>query len=225
MAAVLLLTKDTDYRDLVTAYYDKNDFNLIWTDRIDEAKEIVGKQKIDLAICDQQFGSISIVQLAEMIHSVNMSVIMVSLGDCFGDMNLTNFFDANIKEFVCKKADLNLTKQRLVYLLNNKGLTAYKSKHGSLISQVESIEINTEQSTIYHHSKAVHVTQLEYNLLILFLENKHQLLRREEILEKIWNETEESSLRKVDSFVKKLRQKMDLKAIESVRGLGYKWVE
>ena len=225
MATVLLLSKDLDYRDLILAYFEKDDFKFIYTDNIKECRSILSSGKIDLVVCDHNFGSISIAQVANIVHSINMSTIMVSLGDCFGDLNLSSFFDANIKEFVCKKADLRLVKQRLTYLLNNKELTSYESKDGNLISHSENIEINLDQSTIYHYSKAIHVTQLEFNLLKLFIENKNNLLKRELIIEDIWDENDEANLRKVDSFVKKLRQKLNLKAIKSVRGLGYKWVE
>lgn len=226
MPTILLLSKDIDYRDLALSYFENRELEFCHTDSIQEAKEIINERNIDLVLCDYNFGSISVMQVAEIIHSIDMNILIASLGDCFGNLNLSAFIDGNIKEYICKKSDLQLTELRLVQLLNNKDITPYKGKNSdNLISHAENIEINLEQNTIYHHSKAIHVTQLEFNLLILFLENKNKLLKREHIIENIWKENNEANLRKVDSFVKKLRQKLNLKSIKSIRGLGYKWVE
>ncbi|MDF9867373.1 DNA-binding response OmpR family regulator [Bacilli bacterium PM5-3] len=225
MPTILLLSKDTDYRDLMISHFSKSNFEILYTDTIKDCVELIETNKVDLVLCDHFFGNVSICQVAEIVHSIDMTIIMVSLGECFANLNLSNYFESNIKEFIRKKNDLKLTEYRLLTLLEKREQVAYQSKEGNLVSYVENIEINFEQNTIYHHSKAIHVTQLEFNLLKLFLENKNKLLKREQIIETIWKEHTESNLRKVDSFVKKLRQKLNLKCIKSVRGLGYKWIE
>lgn len=224
---ILLLSKDSDYKELALAHFENSQLNIITCETIPEATAIIESNEIKLVICDASLGSISIVQVAEIIHNIDSSILMVSLGSCFGDTNLGAFFASGIREFVCKKADLKLTEQRLLQLINNSDYDPMnKSNQSTLKSNAERIEINVDQNTIYHHSKVIHVTQLEFDLLLLFLNNKNCLLKREDIIENIWREKQdEANLRKVDSFVKKLRQKLNLKSIKSIRGQGYKWVE
>jgi DNA-binding response OmpR family regulator len=96
------------------------------------------------------------------------------------------------------------------------------------VSDKENIVVNLNQSTLYKNGRPVHLTQLEYDLVIYFLKNKNTLLNREDIVSKIWYEDKDNqvNLRKVDSFVKKVRAKLgDLQSIKSVRGLGYRWEE
>ncbi|MEG0283716.1 MAG: response regulator transcription factor [Erysipelotrichales bacterium] len=226
MVNVLLLTKDSDYIEFASAYVENKDYNLIVAQSLQDALTILDEEKVKLVMCDVSFGSISVVQVHELFKKKNEDIIVVALGDCFGDFSLSSFLDAGILEFICKKADLRLTEQRMINLLkiNERGNNAQNAL--LLKSDNENLKINIEQSTIYHNGKAIHVTQLEFNLLTLFLQNKNVLLKREYIIENIWNEeVKETNLRKVDSFVKKLRQKLDLESIKSVRGLGYKWIE
>ncbi|MDF9866557.1 DNA-binding response OmpR family regulator [Bacilli bacterium PM5-3] len=225
MPRILLLSKDEDYRDLIMSHFEESEIEIEYTNNINEAKEKIKASEIDIIICDHELGTISVSQVSEIVKAIDSSIIMVSLAECFGSVNIQKFLEANIQEFICKKGSMDLLEYRIMYLVNNKSINIKESRTYNLISQAEKLEVNYEKNTIYHNSQAIHVTQLEFNLLVLFLENKNKLLKREQIIENIWHEAEDSNLRKVDSFVKSLRKKLNLKCIKSVRGQGYKWLE
>ncbi|MDF9867293.1 DNA-binding response OmpR family regulator [Bacilli bacterium PM5-3] len=225
MPNILLLSKDTDYIELMLYYFENNEINIKSCNSIKECNDMISSSNIDVVICDHEYGSVSVTQIAEIIHKIDNSIIMVSLEDCFSSVNLQNFLSSNIKEFICKRIDIKLTMQRLMFLLNNKNVSFDDYSDCDLMSQAEKIKINYDKKMIYHNSEAIHVTQLEFDLLVLFLENKNKLLTREEIIENVWRESRDGNLRKVDAFIKELRKKLNLKSIKSVRGLGYRWLE
>lgn len=56
-----------------------------------------------------------------------------------------------------------------------------------------------------------------------FLENKGQVLTREQLLESVWNYDKEIESRTLDVHIGLLRQKLNnQKLIETVRGVGYR---
>ena len=95
-----------------------------------------------------------------------------------------------------------------------------------LISKEERIMVYLDSREVYKNGEPVEVTRKEYDLLVLFLENKGIALNRETISEKIWTtDIEDIDLRAIDGHIKRLRAKLKLFSIVSVRGYGYKWNE
>lgn len=73
-------------------------------------------------------------------------------------------------------------------------------------------------------SSPVELTALEYRLLLIFANNKGNLLTRTQILDSIWDQgsnfVEDNTL---TVYIKRLREKMgSAVTIETVRGLGYR---
>jgi two-component system OmpR family response regulator len=73
------------------------------------------------------------------------------------------------------------------------------------------------------------LTTLEMQLLRYFLEHQGQVLSRQEILEKVWDETADVTTRSIDNFVLRLRRILEPdpsrpRYILSVRGTGYRFV-
>ncbi len=73
----------------------------------------------------------------------------------------------------------------------------------------------------------VHLTQLEFDILQLFLTNAGRVLTRERLLEQAWGYDFAGDTRAVDSAIKRLRAKLRAAdpaadSIEAVRGVGYR---
>jgi len=229
MLKILIISKSEEYPLLLENFYKGSDVELMKTTSMDDLEDLVLDFIPTVIICDQKFGSISIVQIKKIVDKLQPNNILVGLGDCFGAKDLDTLIDAGIREFFCYGTDIRLIDMRIRALIKTPSLHV-ASDDKVLYSDNEDIQINLSQNTLFQHGKPVHVTQLEFNLIIFFLENKNTLLKREDIVQKIWHETadqiSEVNLRKVDSFVKKLRHKLDnLQSIKSVRGLGYRWEE
>jgi len=224
---VLLISKSNEYNTLLQTFYKGSDTKVAYTDTIDNLEEILLEANPNLVICDNQFGSIGVVQIKKIIDDIKPNVVITAVGDCFGNYDLDNLLDSGIQEFLCYNTDLRLTDRRIKSLVGEQKPQTNTGSDNVLVSDKENIIINLTQNTLYKNGKPINLTQLEYNLMVYFLENKNTLLKREDIVEKIWKESmDEANLRKVDSFVKKVRSKVDnLTSIKSVRGLGYRWEE
>jgi DNA-binding response OmpR family regulator len=73
------------------------------------------------------------------------------------------------------------------------------------------------------------LTRLEFDLLYHLLSNAGRVLTRERLLEQAWGYDFAGDTRAVDSAVKRLRAKLreaspEADGIESVRGLGYRFI-
>lgn len=74
----------------------------------------------------------------------------------------------------------------------------------------------------------VDLSYIEYDLLVLFLQNKNKIFSREDFLKIIWGESGSKNIndpRIVDSHIKNLRKKIEVSSIKTIRGVGYQWIE
>jgi two-component system response regulator CssR len=84
-------------------------------------------------------------------------------------------------------------------------------------------KISKSQREVYAGGREIQLTNKEFELLVFFIENKNNLVSREQILNNVWGEDYFGSDRVVDDTIRRLRKKMDKLIIETVYGYGYKF--
>ena len=75
---------------------------------------------------------------------------------------------------------------------------------------------------LYHKGKEIVLTQKEFSLLRLMLENKGKVFTRQMLLDRLWDSETFVEDRIVDSHIKNIRKKLDADYIETIRGAGYR---
>ena len=88
--------------------------------------------------------------------------------------------------------------------------------------------LNTRNRTLDKEGKRIKLTQVEYSIMRMFMENPGKALSREEILDLVWGRDYFGELKIVDVNVRRLRLKIEDNAtnptyITTVWGFGYKW--
>jgi DNA-binding response OmpR family regulator len=88
--------------------------------------------------------------------------------------------------------------------------------------------LNTRNRTLEKNGQRLKLTQIEYMLVKLFMENPGKALSREEILAAVWGEDFRGELKTVDVNIRRLRIKIEADPTEpefltTVWGYGYKW--
>jgi len=83
-----------------------------------------------------------------------------------------------------------------------------------------------KKKIIYYAGKPLPLSPYEYKTLILFLHHPGRIFTREEIMDRVWTEPEDSFDRAVDTVIKNIRSRLkevrsDLDPIETRRGQGY----
>ena len=75
---------------------------------------------------------------------------------------------------------------------------------------------------LYHNKTEVILTQKEFELLRLMLENQGRVFTRQMLLDRLWDFDVYVEDRIVDSHIKNLRKKLNVDYIETIRGVGYR---
>lgn len=96
-----------------------------------------------------------------------------------------------------------------------------RKKNNILSNSVLTIDLN--RHLCIYGDEEIELTQKEFDILTILLENKGSVVSREEILNRLWGQMQDLQSRTIDVHVKSLRQKFkDENVIQAVYGIGYK---
>ena len=88
--------------------------------------------------------------------------------------------------------------------------------------------LNTRNRTLEKNGQRIKLTQVEYSIMKVFMENPGKALSREEILDMVWGRDYFGELKIVDVNIRRLRLKIEDNVqnptyITTVWGYGYRW--
>jgi two-component system, OmpR family, response regulator CssR len=98
------------------------------------------------------------------------------------------------------------------------------SEPEDLMLNISGYKISKKQRMVFLESEEIQLTNKEFELLNYFVENKNNVISREQILSYVWGEDYFGSDRVVDDTIRRLRKKMEKLNIETVYGYGYRMV-
>lgn len=89
--------------------------------------------------------------------------------------------------------------------------------------QIGDLEINRSKFTVSYKSDEIILARKEFELLSLLASQPGRVFLRNEILQKVWGADVIVGDRTIDVHVRKIRQKMGIDCITTVKGVGYKF--
>lgn len=96
---------------------------------------------------------------------------------------------------------------------------------GQKVVHFNDLTIETANRIVHRGDSTVDLTKREYNLLMTLIENKNNVVTREQLLNKIWGPESKIETNVVEVYVRYLRNKIDVPGrpsyIKTVRGTGY----
>ena len=132
--------------------------------------------------------------------------------------DIVSGFQHGADDYVVKPFDLAVLHSRILALLRrSKSTKAVKLSCDDLI-------LDKEKAAVYYQQKEVALSQSEYQLLLLLLENKGKTVTRRQLLEQIWdnggNYVNDNTL---TVTMKRLREKLNHPlCLKTIRSFGYR---
>lgn len=93
----------------------------------------------------------------------------------------------------------------------------------NLVIRVGNIEFDTDKMVVLKESNKVNLTSLELKILNLLFCNLDKVVKREYIIEKIWEWTgNDVNDNTVTVYLKRIREKLNSNIIKTIKGIGYR---
>ncbi len=132
-------------------------------------------------------------------------------------------FEKGADDYVVKPFELEVLYSRIQALLRRAGAAGRKEK----LFRCRDLTLDTEKMAVFRGGKEIQLSQPEYQLFQILMENKGQTVTRARLLEKIWdsggNFVNDNTL---TVTMKRLREKLGSPAcLKTVRSFGYRMEE
>jgi two-component system alkaline phosphatase synthesis response regulator PhoP len=184
--------------------------------------EALKKEKPDLILLDimlPELDGISILKsLKQSSEYANIPVIMLTAKAKENDKVIG--LDLGAEDYISKPFGVFEFIARIKTALRRKT----NSEPSCQIIAFNGIILDIDKHLITVHNNKIELTYKEFELLKYFMQNKGIVLTREKLLDKVWGYDYIGETRTVDMHIKSLRQKLDIDVIETIRGVGYKFI-
>ena len=181
----------------------------------EKALECIANKNFDLILLDVMIPKLDGFELMSYIKEVNIPVVFIT---AMSDVqNKVKGLRLGAEDYITKPFDIQELLARIEVVLRRNKKTNDKIYFND-------IEIDVSSHIVKKSGKIIDLTIKEYNLLMLFLQNKNIALYREIIYERIWKDEFMGDTRTVDLHIQRLRKKLSLeKEIQTVYKVGYRF--
>ena len=208
-----IVEDEKDLNELVKRYLEKEGYEVRSYLTFDEASLHTSDDDIHLWILDIMLGNKSGFDLIEEIR-MNDPVIFMSARDKEFDRIIG--LEKGSDDYITKP----FSPKELVLRVNNLIRRIYRDDARKVV--VDGYEIDEAKRVVRSGDSEIELTTKEFDLLMLFVNNRGTAFPREQILEKVWEANYYGSDRVVDDTLRRLRRKMPNLSIHTIYGFGYR---
>ncbi|MCT4616641.1 MAG: response regulator transcription factor [Candidatus Gracilibacteria bacterium] len=172
----------------------------------------------DLVILDLGLPDIDGLEVCNQIRKSGKNIPILMLTARSNIKDKISGFDSGADDYLTKPFDYEELLMRINALVRRN----QSIKSNNITLDNFDIEININTKKILLNNKEIHLSKLEFNLLIYLVKHKGKILSKELLLDKVWGEYDEfGQSRTVDVYIGYLRKKLGKNLIKTVRGQGY----
>ena len=223
---VMVLEDESSIRSFIVINLTRAGYEVIEAESGEEALETLKTHPdIRVALLDVMLPGIDGFEVCRRIRATNTSIGIIMLTARSQEMDKVTGLMTGADDYVTKPFSPAELTARVDALFRRAG--------GGLVEQPGTIRsdpflLNTTNRTLEKNGQRLKLTQVEYSIIKMFMENPGKALSREEILDMVWGRDYFGELKIVDVNIRRLRLKIEDNAqnptyINTVWGYGYKW--
>ena len=188
----------------------------------DEALLKVKLLKPDLVILDIMMPKKNGMEVCEILRAqpAYQQVLIIFLTALNDEPSQMKGFESGADDYVNKPVSIKLLMSR-VNALFRRSLKPVETENGIL--QMDNLVIDPVKYLVKTEDKEVTLAKKEFELLYLLASKPGRVFVRNEILNQIWGNDVIVGDRTIDVHIRKIRQKLGMDCITTVKGVGYKF--
>ena len=226
MRKVLVLEDEDNIRSFVVINLKRAGYDTIEASSGEEALEKLKRNPdVKVALLDVMLPGIDGFEVCRRIRGNNSKIGIIMLTARSQEMDKVTGLMTGADDYVTKPFSPAELTARVDALFRRAG--GEEPVQSGEIRQ-DPFLLNTRNRTLEKNGQRIKLTQVEYSIMKMFMENPGKALSREEILDMVWGRDYFGELKIVDVNIRRLRLKIEDNVqnptyITTVWGYGYKW--
>jgi DNA-binding response OmpR family regulator len=216
-AHVLLVEDDSRIREVIERGLGARGFRVTAANDGSSGVDLVGKLGVDVVLLDIVLPDRSGIRVLEDIRALKPAlpvILLTALGDT---ASRVAGLDAGADDYVAKPFSMDELAARI-----RARLRAQRADTGVL--QAGPLTVDLAAHRVLLAGREVSLSAREISLLAIFLRHQGQVLSRTQLLQMVWDLDFDPASNVVEVYVAALRRKIGATFIETVRGVGYRFV-
>ncbi|MFA5418277.1 MAG: response regulator transcription factor [Bacteroidales bacterium] len=216
---ILLVDDEEDIVEFLSYNLEKEGYNVVTAFNGMEAIQKAKKEIPDLIIMDvmmPKMDGMTAVQEIRKIQSLEETII-VFLTARSEDYSQIAGFEAGADDYVSKPIKPKVLMSRINALLRR---TSKKEKVSSVI-EINDLVIDSERFIVIRDGEKIILPNKEFKILALLAASPNIVFSREDIFARVWGNDVIVGDRTIDVHMRKIREKIGLDNIRTIKGVGY----
>lgn len=219
---ILLIDDEQDILEILSYNLQKEGYDVYTesngADGIKTAKQIIP----DLILLDVMMPDKDGIETCQEMRAIKelQKTLIVFLSARSEEFSQLAGFQAGANDYVVKLIKPKVLISKVNALLQ---LTSQVSDLTKMI-EVGDLVIDKDNFRVSKSGQQFLLPKKEFDLLFLLASNTEKVFKREEILEKVWGNDVIVGERTIDVHIRRLREKLGINTIQTLKGIGYKLI-
>jgi two-component system, OmpR family, alkaline phosphatase synthesis response regulator PhoP len=216
---ILIADDEADILEILSFNLSAEGYQVITASNGNIAIEQAKKQNPDLIILDMMMPGKTGVEVCEILRAQPefATTIIVFLTAIKDETTEIKCFNAGADDYMVKP----ISPKVLISKIN--ALFRRLQKEGPSILKIGNLEIDREKYNVKFAGNEISLARKEFELLWLLASKTGKVFLRNDILTTIWGTDVIVGDRTIDVHIRKIRQKLGIDCISTVKGVGYKF--
>jgi two-component system alkaline phosphatase synthesis response regulator PhoP len=217
---ILIADDEPDILEIVQYNLEKEGYEVFTAKDGDDALTKARLQKPDLIILDIMMPKRTGVEVCEILRSQpafkdTLIIFLTAMND---ESSHIKGLETGGDDYVTKP----ISPKVLISRVNALFRRTAKEDHGKTI-KIDNLEIDPDKFEVLINDREITLAKKEFELLYLLASRPGRVFLRNEILNQVWGNEVIVGDRTIDVHIRKVRQKLGIDCITTVKGVGYKF--
>lgn len=220
---ILIVDDEKDILDLLEYNLAREGYTVLRASDGEEALTIIRSNQVDLILLDIMMPRLDGIETCRRLRELpeGQKTYIVFLTAREEEYSEVAGFEAGADDYIAKPIKPRILLSRIKAIFR-RGLEHKNNPEQSL--KVLDLEIIRDEYLVYKNGVAISLPKKEFELLFFLASKPGKVFPRETLLENIWGTDVLVVDRTIDVHIRKLREKLGDDYIQTIRGVGYKFV-
>ena len=224
MVRLLIVEDEKKLRVLMSDFFKMKGYEVSEAENGIDATKILQQQEFDMIFLNIMMPGMDGIEVCKKVRT-QTDVPILFLTALYDEETKLKGYASGADDFVTKPFSLEVLYAKAEAIRKRYEKQSEREREGILNSK--NLLLDTKKQVVILNNKECKLAKKEYEILKLFLENKGQIISRDQILDRVWGEEYYGYDRTVDTHIKKLRKMIGDAAepLQTIYKAGYIWKE
>jgi two-component system, OmpR family, alkaline phosphatase synthesis response regulator PhoP len=217
---VLIVDDEADIIDLLAYNLEQEGFTVMTAMDGETAIDLAREEKPDLVLLDIMMPKMDGIEACRQIRAIPelKQVYIIFLTARSEEYSEVAGFDVGADDYISKPIKPRVLISRIKAVMRRE-----QAQDTPDVLKVHDLEILRDEYVVKHRDQILNLPRKEFELLYFLAARRGKVFSRDVLLQNVWGDVFVVD-RTVDVHVRKLREKIGEKYIQTIKGVGYKFL-